>query len=98
MLDFLGTVVWAGVVVYGIWRFAPVLEKFVPAAPVVASDLTRDDIVVPDDLLAFAASLQDPWAIEDTIKVMRERYVDLRDWNRVRSAMGIGALPNQNNP
>jgi hypothetical protein len=95
MLTFLGTLVWAGVAVYGIWRLAPVLEKFAPVTPVVASDLTRDDIDVPEDLLAFAGQLQDPWAIEDTIKVIRERYLDLRDWNRVRSAVGIGNMPEQ---
>jgi len=97
MLALVQTLAWAGVTAYGIWRFAKVLELFAPA-PVTVSPDGDDDIVVPDDLLAFAATLQDPWAIEDTIKVMRERYVDLRDWNRVRSAMGIGALPNQNNP
>jgi hypothetical protein len=43
--------------------------------------------------LAFAGTLNEPWAIEDTVKVIKERYVDLRDWNRVRAAMGIGALP-----
>jgi hypothetical protein len=95
MLDLLGTLVWAGVAFYGIWRLAPVLEKFAPLAPVVASDLARDDVEVPEDLLAFAGQLQDPWAIDDTVKVIRERYLDLRDWNRVRSAMGIGSLPEQ---
>lgn len=94
MLTFLGTLVWAGVVVYGIWRLAPVLERFAPVQP-GASEPSPDEVDVPDDLLAFAGQLQDPWAIEDTIKVMRERYADLKDWNRVRSAMGIGNLPEQ---
>lgn len=94
MLAFLGTLVWAGVTVYGLWRFALVVERFAPA-PTGAPVRSSDEVEVPDDLLAFAGQLQDPWAIEDTIKVMRERYTDLKDWNRVRSAMGIGNLPEQ---
>lgn len=86
--------VWATVVWYGLWRFAQVLERFAPVHPNVPEP-SPDDVEVPDDLLAFASQLQDPWAIEDTIKVMRERYADLKDWNRVRSAMGIGNLPEQ---
>lgn len=91
MLDFLGTLVWAGVACYGIWRFAPVLERFASVHADAPDDI--EDVTIPDDLLAFASALKDEWAVEDTVKAIKERYLDLRDWNRVRSAMGIGIIP-----
>jgi hypothetical protein len=48
------------------------------------------NFTVPDDLMALALQHPEPWAQEDVLKVVRERYEMLRDWNLVRSAMGIG--------
>lgn len=45
---------------------------------------------VPEDLMALAMQENESWAQEELMRVMRERYETYRDWNRVRSAMGLG--------
>ena len=45
---------------------------------------------VPEDLLALAMQEAEPWAQEDVLRTIRERYELYHDWNRVRAAMGIG--------
>jgi len=45
---------------------------------------------VPEDLMALAMQENEMWAQEELMRVIRERYEMYRDWNRVRSAMGLG--------
>jgi hypothetical protein len=83
--------VWAGVVVYGIWRFAQVLDRF---APVRSTTPDGDAVVeVPADLVGMAMRERELWAQEEMVRAMRERYNDLRDWNLVRSAFGAAPTP-----
>jgi hypothetical protein len=48
------------------------------------------DEEVPEDLMALAMQENEMWAQEELMRVIRERYEMYRDWNRVRSAMGLG--------
>ena len=54
------------------------------------SSAIPEAVDVPEDLLALAMQENEVWAQEELLRVMRERYETYRDWNRVRSAMGLG--------
>ena len=84
-------VLWAIVAAYDVWRLAAVVELFAPSHAPEASDAV-DDVEIPEDLVALAMTQSEGWAQEDTIKAIRERYEQLRDWNRVRAAFGIGRI------
>lgn len=92
MLALLGTLVWAGVAVYGIWRMARVLDRFVPAQTAVSAAAKSEDVaMVPADLVAVAMMESEPWAQDDMMRVIRERYNTFGDWNRVRAAIGVAS-------
>lgn len=73
-----------------IYRISKALEAFVPQK--INPELARKDIDVPDDLVALAMQENASWAQEEVLRVIRERYEELSDWNRVRAAMGIGRI------
>jgi hypothetical protein len=50
------------------------------------------EIVVPDDLMAFAMSHSEQWAQEDALRAVQQSYETWKDWNRVRAAMDIGRV------
>ena len=81
--------VWAAVAVYAINTLARLVESS-PSRRTTEDKMTTEDI--PEDLIALAMQHSEPWAQEDLLRVIRERYDDLRDWNRVRSAMNIGRI------
>jgi hypothetical protein len=70
-------------------RMAEAVERFAPQVDEARQD---EDVEIPEDLVALAMTHSEGWAQEDTIKAIRERYEQLRDWNRVRSAFGIGHI------
>jgi hypothetical protein len=76
-----------GVIAYAVWRFAAVVERFVPAP--VEPDVP---VPLPQDLLAVALSHNEEWAQEETMRAMRERYALVSDWNAVRAAFGVGRI------
>jgi len=84
-IAFLHAVLWPAVAVYAIWRLAPVLVRFAPA-PVVPS---HEDVLVPEDVMAYIMSFDDDWAKEDSLRAARERYAESKNWNTVRSAFGL---------
>jgi len=84
-------VLWALVAAYAVWRLAAVLELFAPVRSPETPDAV-DNADIPEDLVALAMTQSEGWAQEDTIKAIRERYEQLRDWNRVRAAFGIGRI------
>ena len=92
---FLSSVVWAGVAVYAIRRVDAALTRWHAVSSSVPATSSAPVITIPDDLLAYAGSMSELWAVEDTTRVIRERYEELQDWNRVRRAMGIGILEEQ---
>ena len=89
MLTLLPHLIWAGVAVYAVWRMTEVVSAFTPQA-IAASKPSAPSEEIPEDLMALAASETETWAQEEMVRVIQERYETLRDWNRVRSAMGIG--------
>lgn len=90
MHDTVRSVIWAAVVVYAARLAAAAV---VPWHPVATPAALPDPVDVPDDLVALAMAQSEPWAQEDMVKAMRERYEQYGDWDRVRSAFGIGHLP-----
>lgn len=87
MID-ISRLLWPLVAVYAIWRFAQVAEQWAPPPPPPDPMLEP----VPDDLVALALTHSESWAQEDTLKSMREKYAELKDWQKVRFAFGVGRL------
>ncbi|MFZ9960015.1 MAG: hypothetical protein ACO3GP_06455 [Candidatus Limnocylindrus sp.] len=86
----LAHLLWAGVAVYAIHRLAAVADAFAPTP--VASTLPPPPVEIPEDLVAVANQERESWAQEEVLRVIRERYEDLKDWNRVRAAVGVGRI------
>lgn len=87
----LAHLLWAAVAVYAIYRLSAVAERFAPKAPEAAPTIPPS-VEVPEDLVAIAMQEREAWAQEETLRAIRERYEELKDWNRVRAAVGIGRI------
>ena len=88
----IGEVLWPVAVAFAAHRLANAIEAFVPKREEGPKSAFPPVSEVPDDLLAVAAQENEVWAQEQVIRVIRERYEELQDWNRVRRAMGIGVM------
>ena len=86
----LTTLIWAAVAVYAIRQAVAVAGQWAPLPAKVVEDAY--DAAVPEDLVAVAMQYPEAWAQEDMMKVIREKYDTLRDWNLVRSAFGVGRI------
>ena len=64
--------------------------RFAPARPEAA--LPPAPVELPDDLVAVAMQERESWAQEEVLRAIRERYEELRDWNKVRAAVGVGRI------
>lgn len=94
-MDALVALGWPVAFAYAAWRWARVADRALDQR----ADLARpvlppvpEEAEVPNDLVALALTHREPWAQEDTLKAMRERYAELKDWQKVRFAFGIGSL------
>lgn len=87
VVDVFSTVIWAAVTVYAIRQAVAVVDRIIPQ-----KSKEQPYVSIPDDLMALAMSQTEAWAQEDLLRVVREKYEDLRDWNRVRAAMNIGRI------
>lgn len=90
--SFLSTLVWATIAAALIWRAEIVVRAFL----VVKHGEQKDPVNIPEipnDLEAFASEESELYAQEAVREVIRARYVDLQDWDLVRKAVGIGAMP-----
>jgi hypothetical protein len=85
-------VLWAAVAVYALHRLSAVLERFAPVRSEVVAPMVEPLIEIPEDLVAVAMQERESWAQEETLRAIRERYEDLRDWNKVRAAVGVGRI------
>ena len=47
-------------------------------------------VEIPDDLIAVALQENEVWAQEEMTRVIREKYEQYKDWQKVRTAMGVG--------
>ena len=88
-MDTLGTITWPVAVVIAVYRLATARERFAPPLPQEIA--APEGVVVPEDLVALALTESEPWAQEEMLKAMKEKYELHGDWNRVRSAFGVGA-------
>lgn len=88
----LAHVLWAAVTVYALHRLSAVVERFAPVRPAAVTPPVEPSVEIPDDLVALAMQERESWAQEETLRAIRERYEDLKDWNKVRSAVGIGRI------
>ena len=91
MMAWLEVILWPLVAVYAVTKVCHTLTQFVPKVPVALPVEAYDD-TVPEDLVALALQYPESWAQEDMMKVIREKYDTLRDWNLVRSAFGVGRI------
>ena len=83
---------WAGVAVYALHRLSAVLERFAPVRSESMAPVADPVVEIPDDLVAVAMQERESWAQEEVLRAIRERFEDLKDWNKVRSAVGIGRI------
>lgn len=81
---------WVAVAAYAVHRIATVVERFAPNAPEAVSPFAP--VEVPDDLVAVAMQEREAWAQEEVLRAIRERYEELKDWNKVRAAVGVGRI------
>ena len=84
-------ILWPIAFVVAAFRLSKALEAFAPRR----SEKEEEDpynVDIPNDLLAIATAENEVWAQEEVIRVIRERYENLRDWNKVRAAMGVGRI------
>ncbi len=86
----LAHLLWAAVTVYAIRQIGEIAVRFAPARPETA--LPPAPVEIPEDLVAVANQERESWAQEEVLRVIRERYDDLKDWNRVRAAVGVGRI------
>lgn len=86
MADILPHLIWAGVAVFTVHE----LRTFANAWVAKTTHDPLAPVEVPDDLLALANQEREPWAQEETLRAMRERYEISGDWNMVRGAFGVG--------
>ena len=63
---------------------APSMPGIAPAVVAVAD--------IPEDLIAVALQENEVWAQEEVTRVIREKYDAYRDWQKVRTAMGLGRI------
>ena len=92
MSEFLTSLVWAGVAVYAITQARAVAERWVATQERPAPVKPLELVEVPEDLHALALNESEEWAQVDMLRVIREKFEDHKDWNRVRKAMGVGVL------
>jgi hypothetical protein len=78
--------------VYALHRLSAVLERFAPVRPEDVGPPVDPLVEIPNDLVAVAMQERESWAQEETLRAIRERFEDLRDWNKVRAAVGVGRI------
>lgn len=88
----LAALLWPLVALYAIVRIASVADKAIDRLAPLPASVTDSEPQVPEDLMALAMTHSEGWAQEDTIKAIRERYAELKDWQKVRFAFGIGRI------
>ena len=84
----------SGAGLFAVHRLASAWERVaevrVPREPFPSAPGIPPAVEVPDDLIAVAMQENEVWAQEEMTRVIREKYEQYRDWNKVRAAMGFG--------
>jgi hypothetical protein len=82
--------IWAAVAIYALERVLRWLDaRRADSAPPAADT----PVEVPLDLVALALQERELWAQEEMLRAMREKYESLKDWNLVRTALGVAHTP-----
>lgn len=90
-MPLLAHAIWAVVVLAAVFRVCQVALAFAPLRN-TSGATAYAEIDVPEDLVAYAMQEREAWAQEEVLRAVRERFEELRDWNKVRSAVGIGRI------
>jgi hypothetical protein len=85
----------SGSLLFAVHRVASAWEqvsevKAKRAEPMPSAPNVPIPVEIPEDLIAVALQENEVWAQEELTRVIREKYEQYRDWNRVRMAMGLG--------
>jgi hypothetical protein len=90
LLPLLSDLVWGGIVLWCLPEVCDTIRAFAPTRSEATAVMPETE--VPEDLVAFAMQEREAWAQEEVLRAVRERYEELHDWNKVRSAVGIGRI------
>lgn len=82
--------IWAGVALIALWRGEKLAYAWLARTDPKAHD--PQVVLIPDDLEALVLEESEIYAQQSVREVIRERYADLNNWNKVRHAMGIGEI------
>lgn len=90
MIELAVALAYASALAFCAHRFSRAIEAFAPKGGL--KDSPQVTVEIPEDLMALAMSETESWAQEEVARVVREKHDILKDWNRVRAAMGIGRI------
>lgn len=79
---------WPAVTLAILWRVDTWVTRLLDLRDPELSD-EKPAPPIPNDLVAFAMMESEKIAQDDVLKVIQERYDVLRDWNKVRHAVGV---------
>lgn len=83
---------WPLVAAYGIWTVRDIAHRLVAQWQAVRKQAqAASELDIPEDLVAVAMAESEPWAQDDMMRIIRERFGTFKDWNRVRAAIGVAA-------
>lgn len=88
----IGDILWPIAFAYAAHRLSAAIEAFKPVRASEVSKSEQLDYDIPNDLVALANQENEVWAQEEVLRVIREKFEMLQDWNQVRAAMGIGRI------
>lgn len=90
LYGFLAAVTWALIGALFIYRLDTFANRWLTVTRV--SKIPAPPTEIPDDLTALALGETEKWAQDSVLAVIRERFEQLKDWNKVRTAMGVAQV------
>lgn len=84
------SVIWALVAVLFMGRLSGIAHRWLSIADPTEREEATKPVLVPDDLMGLAMGESEKWAQDSVLETIRERYDKLKDWNKVRAAVGVG--------
>lgn len=86
----LASLAWSAVAVLALVRLNALGHRWLSLRD--ATTQTAASVDIPNDLVGLAMGETEKWAQDATLDVIRQRYEMYKDWNKVRAAMGVGAI------
>lgn len=87
VLGFLACLTWAAVAAFFVSRIDRIAHRWLDLTNTARQPSST--VEIPDDLQGLAMAETEKWAQDQTLEAIRERYDRLKDWNRVRAALGV---------